>query len=120
MKATIEDLNKMATDYFLLHRNNGGASEFDKSINDISRAKIMVLNEIWDKVFMYKINLYDNETIHCFEYTGQKIYNFSFDFVLDHENKELIDMMENPKGYIEFERIFDKAESLGAIYLQWS
>lgn len=37
---SLEELSKEATAYFMRHRMNGGASEFDSSINDISRAII--------------------------------------------------------------------------------
>lgn len=117
---TIEQLEKMSFDYMKLHWSNGGASEFDKSINEISRAKIMVLNTIWDNVYLYKVNVYSENEIHCVKYTGQKIYNFSFDFALDHENKELISLMEDPKAYSDFAKIFDRAGELGCVCFQWS
>jgi len=118
----IEQLNKLASDYILLHRNSGGSSEFDKSINDISRAKINVLKTEWEKVFLYKINIYsyDENQNHIQEFTGQKIYNFSCDFALNHENKELLSMMENPIGYAAFEKMFETAGELGAVFFQWS
>ena len=118
----IEQLNKQATDYIIRHRNSGGSSEFDTSINEISRAKIAVLKTTWKNVFLYKVNVfpYDVYKDHIQEYTGKKIYNFSCDFALNHENKELLAMMENPMGYAAFEKMFEMAGELGAVFFQWA
>jgi len=119
---SIEQLDKQSTDYIFRHRNSGGSSEFDTSINEISRQKILVLKTKWEKVFLYKVNIYptDENKDHVQEYKEQKIYNFSCDFALDHENKELLAMMENPIGYAAFEKMFEMAGELGAVFFQWA
>ena len=126
----LDVLNKKANEYHLKHYNNGGASEFDMSINDISRQKIKAFKKQFGKCFLYKINIYRHEEINiCTEYTEQKIYNFSADFCLSSKDETIIQMLEEhnkPKEKFSskitmdnIEKIYDRVIVLKGILLSW-
>ncbi len=56
---TYEELQLLAYEYIRKHRNTGGTSEFDHSINDISRASIVKFKELHGRCFLGKINHYE-------------------------------------------------------------
>lgn len=126
----LQKLNKLADEYLKTHWDNGGTSEFDKSINDISRKRIKALKELKGKCFLYKINKFNTSDLACVEYTGQKVYNFEFSFALPERNEEIIriinerntpsDAYNSKRNMEEVNRIYDVAESIGAITLIWS
>lgn len=131
---TLQELNTASTNYIRKHWDNGGSSELDYSINDISRAKIKVFHKIHGKIWLVKINRYDAKEKAqplLIPYTGQKIYNFSFAFAIPVYDQTLINLLEEYEkplsgGYNgkirmqQIEAITSRADELKCIFLQWS
>jgi len=92
---TLDQLSKGATNYLKLHWDNGGTSEFDKSINDISRATIIAMKREYGQCYMLNINRYPENKGQRYitKYTGQKIYNFEYTFIMPVYDSELKNML---------------------------
>lgn len=130
---TLSELEKEANDYFFFHRYDGGTNEFDKSINDISRAMIIAYQQEHGCCYLGKVNLYedgsDDPDYHFTLYTGQKIYNFEFDLVLPCEDEELrlliVAHNNTHKKVMEkmfmdnITKIFNRLHEIGGISLTW-
>lgn len=130
----IKNLRKGSIEYFRKHYTNGGSSEFDTTINGISRAMIVAYHKKHGKCFLGKINDYDqygaNPQIVFTPYTGQKIYNFEYAFVIAEEDEELRRMLKEhntPKGKLDskatmelIEKIIARISDLGGEFLSWS
>lgn len=129
-----EELEKMTTDYLYANRNTGGTSEFDLSINDISRAVIYKYYEKYGECFLGKYNLYDedrkNLKAELISYNGQPIYNFEFAFVVPcndekhvglirehNRKKESFNSHDIMKG---IEKITDRITELKGTGLVWA
>lgn len=131
---TLEELSTLTVEYIKRHWTNGGASEFDTSINDISRAVIDRFKKEHDHCYLGKINDYDcdrnNPDIQFVEYTGQKIYNFQYAFVIPSDDQPLREMIRehnrkkktfNSADTMELiEQITKRVCDLGGIHLHWS
>lgn len=129
---TPDELDKEALDYFYRHRENGSSSEFDPSINDISRARIAAYYKQHGQCFLIKINDYNcdrrNPQITYTPYTGQLIYNFEFSLALPVEDEQLRELIveqnrEHPtlSGLTErVKAIFERVEVLHGITLHWA
>lgn len=127
----LKELNKLSAEYLKLHWQNGGTSEFDQSINEISRAKITALkNELGD-CWLFKINRYDEDRNkpYLVQFKGQKIYNFEYAAAVPVYNKELLSLLVeycHNSGFKEgtiwgkIEAIQDKIQELNGINLIWS
>lgn len=103
---TLEELSVLIHGYLNRYHNTGGISEFDLSINDISRAVIQKYKEKHGKCFLGRINDYDcdrkNPDIRLAEYTGQMIPNFRYEFILpcdDEDITRLINEYNREKEY---------------------
>jgi hypothetical protein len=128
---TLSELNKCSSDYLIKHWDNGGTSEFDTSINDISRAKIEAMKKEFGDCWLFKINRYseDEGTPFMVRYEGQKIYNFEYCAIVPCYDKELEDLLIDyskdsgfKSGTImkKIEIIEDKLYSLKGVYLIWA
>lgn len=132
---SLEELSKAANEYFIRHRDNGGASEFDSSINDISRAIIHAFHLRHEQCFLGKVNLYDKERENVAKYqftayTGQLVYNFEYAFVIPRPDEELLRLIIEhnlPKEtfnsqdiWNRVKQIFARIEQLGGVSLAWS
>lgn len=129
-----DDLLKLASGYHYIHRTNGGASEFDTSINDISRAMVHQFRKKHGQCFLGKINLYDQERknpdVKLVPYDGQLIYNFEYGFVLPCHDEELIAMIKehntekevpDPSAIMDrINKIFERIYALGGTALSWA
>lgn len=125
-------LKQLSNDVFNYLSENEGVSEFDKSINDISRDTIVAMKEKRDVCFLGKINLYGEERekdYKLIEYVGQKIYNFDFEFCLPCYDTELETMINNRdkseyegtgKDYELVTAITERIYKLGGRNLFWS
>ena len=126
---TVKELSKETNDYL---RANKGTSEFDMSINDISRQIVESMKNEKDVCFLGNINLYGEDRKKEFkltEYTGQKIYNFDYSFCLpcyDAEAERMINE-RNKAPYtgtsddsVRIEAITERIYSLGGKYLFWA
>jgi hypothetical protein len=126
---TLKVLKESTSNYL---RVNDGTSEFDQSINDISRLTIKAMKKEYGTCYLGKINLYGDERKEKYklvEYTGQTIYNFDFCFcipVYDEEIETLIDNRDkapytDTKGDIELiNHILKRIVELNGINLFWS
>lgn len=92
-----EELNRLTEDYYMIHINDGGRSEFDKSINDISRAIVHQFKIKHGKCFLGKLNSYENDRekpdVKLVPYEGQLICNFEYDFVVLCNDRELVNLI---------------------------
>ena len=124
MTATLKQLKYSAGEYLLRNR---GTSEFDMSINDISREMLDAARREWGKVYLYNVNLYKDTPRDWTEYTGQKVYNFEYRImspVPDQELKEMIlqrDQSPRLRGDMpRLNEIFDRIKFIGAEVLNWA
>ena len=140
---TLKELRKETTDYLVA--NDGMTSEFDMSINDISRDKADAMYRENNKVcYLGKVNLYGNERKEEYKlvkYTPEKvhqtltedersfIYNFEFAFcipVYDAELEKLINDRDKAKytgtadDAVRVEKIMDRITALNGINLFWA
>ena len=122
---SLEELSKEATAYFMRHRMNGGASEFDSSINDISRAIIHAFHLEHGKCFLGKVNLYDKERENITE------YQFTvYAFVIPRPDEELLRLIiehnlpketfNSQDTWNRVKQIFTRIEQIGGVSLTWS
>lgn len=128
---SLEQLNKEASYYVLQHC---GTSESDFSINDISRAIIHAFAHLHSQCYLGSINLRDkerqNSNYQFVPYTGQKIYNFQYEFVIPDFNEELLQLViehNRPKEIYDSKKNIDRIqemikmiETLGGINLLWA
>lgn len=92
---TLQQCRNETANYLV--RNDCMTTEFDKSINDISRDTIAAMKNENGACFLGKINLYDDERKKPYtlvEYTGQKVYNFEYDFCLPCHDRQIETMIE--------------------------
>ena len=131
---SLEELYSLESDYILRHWANGGRSEFDMSINSISRAIIEKYNERHGNCFLGAINqhkfLEKGETATLIKYSGQKVFNFEFDIVVPCFDKKLIDLLtehntpqdsfDSQKTFRLIEAITSKIQEIGGHQLFWA
>jgi len=129
-----EELNQLTEEYLNMHRDNGGTSEFDTSINHISRAIVHKFYEKHGQCFLGKYNLYDedrkNLKAELVAYEGQPIYNFEFSIVVPSNDEKLTELIRehnrekvvfNSKEVMEgIEKITDRIVELKGIALVWA
>ena len=128
---TLSQLSKKTSDYIKTHWNNGGTSEFDKSINDISRATIDAMKKELGDCWLFKINRHpeDKDKPFMVQYTGQKVYNFEYSAIVPCYDKKLEELLiENSKVLLGepcrvtrlLLAIEERIYSLKGMYLIWS
>ena len=92
-----EMLLDLTVEYMDIHRDTGGTSELDYSINDISRAMVHSFYKKHGQCFLGKINLYDedrkNLRVELVPYEGQLIYNFEYSFILPCYDEKIIGLI---------------------------
>jgi len=126
---TISELKQETTQY--LKENDWLTSEFDMSINDISRAKIEAMKKEYGSCWIGKINLYGEERNKpkLTEWTGQKIYNFDCSFCIPCYDKELEDMIDKrdkskytgtKNDMAVIKQIGDRIDALNGLNLFWA
>jgi len=140
---TLKELKKETTEYLMIHE--GTTSEFDMSINDISRQKADAMKKEYGKCFVGKINLYGDERKKEYKLTeyiaGERpfkdlkenecnfIYNFEYDFCIPVYDKEL-ETMINDRDKTPYtgskpdsdmiEAITNRIEQLKGVHLFWA
>lgn len=129
-KPTLKECSKKTTEYLVTHE--GLTSEFDQSINDISRETIKAMKRESGVCYLGKINLYDDDRKKPYkltEYTGQRIYNFEYCFCLPCYDEVIERMIEERDkapytGTAEdcrrVEAIADRVQQIGGKHLFWS
>jgi hypothetical protein len=130
MKPTLKDLEKQANQYHANHWDNGGASEFDQSINSISHKKIDVFYETYGKCFIYKVNPWNNTDPIVTEYNPEdSLYNFCGDFITKEKDETLVNLItehNTPKEKYSarickesIDKIYKRLDELNGVYLTW-
>lgn len=127
---TLTELNKATTEYIQKYWEVGGASEFDNSINEISRQKIYVFaKQNGGKCWLYQINPWDDSAFFKRYTLGQKVYNFAFSIATAKRNHLIINTIkerikpgeyDSKKNMKEVDIIFNEVERAGGIILFWS
>lgn len=131
---SLEQLDGLDLDYFRRHRSNGGTSEFDPSVNDISRARIEAFRRERGACFLGNINLYDKERdnpdYRFTPYTGQLVHNFEYTLVLPTEDETLRTLIiehNRPSATFDsksvwqgIEQITARVQEIGGITLTWA
>lgn len=127
-KMTLYELMIEDVDYFLRHKYNGGKSEFDNSINDISHARIAALQREKGACFLLRTRLRPEERNTGCRYTpyiGQTVYNFEFDIAVpveDEELRRLVNVFNATSENIDIrilDQIHDRMLEIGGISLTW-
>tara|TARA_B100000446_G_scaffold184352_1_gene206205 strand:- start:74919 stop:75584 length:666 start_codon:yes stop_codon:yes gene_type:complete len=130
----IADISKKVNEYFAI--NGGMPTEFDMSINDMSRDIIRRIDEVYGKCYLIKLNLYGDERGNrdaiCQEYqTGENYnaFNFCACFASPLINDDIVNLIlqrdtseyRGPQNdRVEVESIFKQLEALGAQNLHWA
>lgn len=129
---SLKTLENLTGKYLQVHWSEGGTSEFDPSINEISRAKIDAARELWGKCWLGKVNLYDDQRGKRYRltpYTGQLVYNFEYSFIVPVNSRELCKLIKERdrapytgtrEDFSRVEEIHAQIEKLGGILLIWS
>ena len=125
------DALSVATGRYL--QQNQGTSEFDHSVNDISRLEITSAFVSWGEVWLGKVNLYGDERkvdykLERYE-DGQAIYNFSYGFIVPCSDK-ILEGMINARDKSDYtsaqndsflvDTIHDRVLEIGGILLIWA
>lgn len=128
----MEVLDKSLWSFFDV--GNFGFSEFDsEDVNSITLQKISLYNELYPDCYLGKVNLYDNDrgqksAILCKYVTGQRVYNFSYSFMIPCYDAELVKMIYDrdvaeytgtKADYIRVDAIHARVEKLGGMQLIW-
>jgi hypothetical protein len=100
------------------------------SINDISRAMIKKYREKHGSCLLGVLNKKHGEGSMFVPYTGQKVFNFEFDFAVPYPDGQLSDMLTEycaPKKeyssqnvYRSIQAILSRIEEIGGLYLMWA
>lgn len=131
---SLDQLDGLDLDYFRRHRSNGGTSEFDLSINDISRARIEAFRREKGACFLGRINLWDRERdnpdYRFTPYTGQPVHNFEFTLVLSVEDETLRALIvahnrdyspyDSHAAWQRVRQITARVQEIGGILLTWA
>ncbi len=130
MTETLTELDKQTGEY--LYNNEGWTNEFDKSINDISRAKIEAALTEWGQVWLGNIKLYDEarkQPYQLVRWYGEKVYNFGYDFIIPVNDSLLVELIDNrdkseyttsANDFKMIEAIFARIEELKGVHLIWA
>lgn len=111
---SLKELSEKTSAYLI---ENEGTSEFDMSINDISREVIAAMKAEYGTCFLGKVNLYGEERkkeYKLVEYTGQMVYNFEYGFCLPCYDAEL-ERMINERDKAEYTGTSDDSKRVSAI-----
>ena len=129
MTLSLKECSQAITKYLI---GNEGTSEFDKSINDISRETIKAMKRETGTCYLGKINLFGDERKTPYKlvnYTRQKIYNFEYCFCLPCYDKQIEQMIDerDKAPYTgtaddckKVEAITNRVQQLNGKHLFWS
>ena len=129
MNPTLEQCEKATYEY--LRINEGQPTEFDMSINDISRRTVEAMHNEKGACWLGKINLYDEDEkpFKLVKWTpGTTVYNFQYCFVLPEHDTKIEDMINdrdqtpyNTKViYDKGCAIIERVHELGGTLLNWA
>jgi hypothetical protein len=129
MAKTLEQCNKESLEYF--RTNNGQPTEFDMSINDISRDTIEAMHYEKGACWLGKINLYNKneKPFKLVKWTpGTIAFNFQYDFILPVHDTEIENMINDRDQtpfntriiYDKGNAIIERVRKLGGVLLTWA
>ena len=129
IRQVFKDVHDRANAYFQAH--GWSTSEFDMSINDLSREVVQRYKDTFGTCYLVKVNLRGEERgvrdQIAKEWDGGTVLNFAAEFVTPIITDEVIDLILQrdleylPKDdFQRVEKIFDMLEDLGAMTLHWS
>ena len=129
MNAKLNELTLKETELFNYWRGN--IPEANTELNDLQREKINAVYMSYGKAYIGKVNFYDNEreslTVdNVFtEYSGDKVYNFSADFIIPVEDNMLAEMIiewnsKLPTSLSLISKITNRIAEIGGVNLIWS
>jgi hypothetical protein len=105
-------------------KEHGSISEFSSEINEMSRAVIQEIITEHGHAFIYKINIFQDQSIEKKVTKEDKIFNFAADFVLPQASKELKNLIETRQNkaadYDKTKELYAFAQNIGAINLHWA
>lgn len=126
---------KMQRDYACSVGGYLALRESDATYNDWNREQLRALKTMHGRLFLGKINVFDDEKRKNIaagkesvyeELRNQMVYNFGCDFAVPTPDKELEDLIRAwncderlPKKHVDVETITDRVEQLGGINLIW-
>lgn len=129
----LQEIKAAANTYHMTYADEGGSTEFDMSINDISRAKIQAVSEIWPEVWLGHVNLYGKDRhggkAIMQKWEGELVYNFEYAFAVPGHDIELEKMIRErddaeytgtAADYKRIDVIFARIEALGGETLAWA
>jgi len=105
-----------------------GASEFNRTHNRISRAKVRAMLRENGSVFIWDCNPFEKTAV-VWEYKRGMVYNFDGSFITPQYDIDLEwmmrDRLESPytgatDDFTRINAIFDKADEMGMTHLTWS
>lgn len=118
-----EYAKKKKNDYV---RSVGGIlnlTEADETYNDFNREMIDAFKMIHKKCYLGNVNVYGDKPEKLIEeYTGQKIYNFSYSFCIPKHDEQLEKLIRdwNDTGNANLvDEITDRIEKIGGFNLIW-
>lgn len=127
---TLKQLETATNQYLKDNWEWGGTSEFDTSINDISRKKLYVFaKQNGGFCYVYKINPWNNELFYKRYSIGESVYNFSWDIATARKNKTIINTIsernkpgkyDRNKNKQEIDTIYNELDKVNGINLIWS
>ncbi|MDH6310897.1 hypothetical protein M2451_004064 [Dysgonomonas sp. PFB1-18] len=124
---SLAELEKLERIYFIQH--DGWTTEFDKSINDISRVKIKQFQKERGACYLGRINEYDeNAEIKLTLYERQVVYNFEYTFIVPHDDPKLVELLKkyHKRGNSpdlttnQITEITNRIYETGGMFLYWS
>ena len=130
MNPKLDEINKRENKHIARCGGVLSVLETDDILNDLQREKICAIYEAHGKAYMGKVNYHGvehkaltQETAYT-EYTGQEVYNFDADYVVPVKDAGLAEMIvgwnaDGPTAGL-IDRIFNRIEEIGGIYLHWS
>jgi hypothetical protein len=129
----LQEIKQAGRTYHMTYAEEGGTSEFDMSINDISRAKIAACAEIWPEVWLGHVNLYGDDRhggkAIMQKWEGELVYNFEYAFAIPGHDAELEKLIRDrddaeytgtTDDYKRVDAIFARIETLGGETLSWA
>lgn len=128
-KLELESIARAAGVYHLKHFSNGGSSEFDKSINELSRNMIETMVRLHGHCYLWKINRHSkDEPIWKIHNPGDRIFNFECELVTPRYDKKLYALIKMwseynkiiPDKWKTLNAIFDRVEEIGGYSLSWA
>lgn len=120
-KEKLAALNDESDRYFEL--NHGECTGRDMSINGISRSIVDLMEAYHGKIYLGKVNDYDRVGDHIYEYSGDFVHNFEYNFaipVYDSEINSLLKRWNMDNDVSVITPIMDRVNAVDGVWLSWA